>query len=45
MNPPPLAEPERWEQRGRRTLVSTRIFDLQSVQFRHPVRATERDSW
>jgi len=43
MNPPPLAEPERWEQRGRRTLVSTRIFDLQSVQFRHPVRATERD--
>jgi len=44
MNPPPSSpEPERWEQRGRRTLVSTRIFDLQSVQFHHPVRGTERD--
>jgi 8-oxo-dGTP pyrophosphatase MutT (NUDIX family) len=28
---------------GERTLVSTRILDLKSVRFRHPVRGTERD--
>jgi ADP-ribose pyrophosphatase len=40
---PPSPEPARWEQRGRRTLVSTRIFDLESVQFHHPVRGTSGD--
>jgi 8-oxo-dGTP pyrophosphatase MutT (NUDIX family) len=28
---------------GERTLVSTRILELKSVRFRHPVRGTERD--
>jgi 8-oxo-dGTP pyrophosphatase MutT (NUDIX family) len=28
---------------GERTLVSTRILDLRSEHFRHPVRGTERD--
>jgi 8-oxo-dGTP pyrophosphatase MutT (NUDIX family) len=40
---PPSPEPSRWESLGRRTLASTRIFDLQSVQYRHPGRDTTRD--
>ena len=40
---PPSPDPARWENHGRRLLVSTRILDLQSVRFRHPVRGTERE--
>ncbi|HWA08213.1 MAG TPA: NUDIX hydrolase [Opitutaceae bacterium] len=40
---PPTPEPSRWKKGGRRTLASTRILDLNSVQFRHPVRGTERE--
>ena len=36
-------EPSRWVREGERTLVSTRVLDLLSVRFRHPVRGTERD--
>lgn len=35
--------PSRWEKGASRSLASTRIFDLQGVQFRHPVRGTERE--
>ncbi|MDR1280986.1 MAG: NUDIX hydrolase [Opitutaceae bacterium] len=35
--------PPRWERLDQRTLASTRVFDLQSVRFRHPRRAVERD--
>jgi 8-oxo-dGTP pyrophosphatase MutT (NUDIX family) len=35
--------PSRWEKLGHATQVSTRIFDLLSARFRHPVRGTERD--
>ncbi|HEY4988343.1 MAG TPA: NUDIX hydrolase [Opitutaceae bacterium] len=28
---------------GERTLVSTRVLDLKSVRYRHPVRGTEKD--
>jgi 8-oxo-dGTP pyrophosphatase MutT (NUDIX family) len=40
---PPSPDPARWERQSQRTLASTRILDLQSVHFRHPVRGTERD--
>ena len=33
----------RWEKGASRSLASTRIFDLLGVQFRHPVRGTERE--
>lgn len=36
-------EPSRWVRESERTLVSTRILDLRSERFRHPVRGTERD--
>jgi 8-oxo-dGTP pyrophosphatase MutT (NUDIX family) len=36
-------DPARWERRGRRSLAHTRILDLLSVQFHHPVRGTERE--
>lgn len=36
-------EPSRWLRESERTLVSTRILDLRSERFRHPVRGTERD--
>jgi 8-oxo-dGTP pyrophosphatase MutT (NUDIX family) len=35
--------PSRWEKGASRSLASTRIFDLLGVQFRHPVRGTERE--
>jgi 8-oxo-dGTP pyrophosphatase MutT (NUDIX family) len=38
-----IPDPARWEKRGWRSLASTRILDLTSVQFRHPVRGTERE--
>ena len=36
-------EPSRWVRGSERTLVSTRILDLRSERFRHPVRGTERE--
>jgi ADP-ribose pyrophosphatase len=36
-------EPSRWVRESERTLVSTRILELKSVRFRHPVRGTEKD--
>ncbi|MSU70086.1 MAG: NUDIX hydrolase [Opitutaceae bacterium] len=40
---PSFPDPVRWEKQGRRELASTRVLDLHSVRFRHPVRGTERD--
>lgn len=37
------AGPARWEKRGERLLATTRVFDVRSVQFHHPVRAVERE--
>jgi ADP-ribose pyrophosphatase len=34
-------EPARWDRGIGRVLASTRVLDLQSVPFRHPVRGTE----
>ncbi|MGA2691033.1 MAG: NUDIX hydrolase [Opitutaceae bacterium] len=36
-------EPSRWVHEGGRELVSTRVFDLRSERYRHPVRGTERE--
>jgi ADP-ribose pyrophosphatase len=36
-------EPARWERGSETLLASTRILDLLSVHFRHPVRGTGRD--
>ncbi len=36
-------EPSRWVREGERVLLSTRVLDLKSVRFRHPVRGTEKD--
>ena len=36
-------EPSRWVRESERVLVSTRVLDLNSVRFRHPVRGTQRD--
>jgi len=33
----------RWERGSERTLVSTKVLDLKSVHFRHPVRGMERE--
>ena len=33
----------RWVREAERVLVSTRVFDVRSVRFRHPVRGTERE--
>lgn len=35
--------PSRWEKGAIRSLAATRIFDVQGVSFRHPVRGTERE--
>jgi len=32
-----------WKPGSRRLIARTRIFDLQAVEFRHPVRGTERE--
>lgn len=39
----PAHGPARWERLAESVLTPTRIFDLKSVRFRHPVRRTERD--
>jgi len=36
-------QPSRWEKGASRLLASTRVFDVQGVSYRHPVRATERE--
>jgi len=35
--------PARWEKQGETVLTHTRIFDLRTARYRHPVRKTERD--
>jgi 8-oxo-dGTP pyrophosphatase MutT (NUDIX family) len=40
---PSTPDPARWEKHGRRLVASTRVLDLYAVQFRHPVRGTERE--
>lgn len=35
--------PSRWEKLSQTSLLKTRVLDLLSARFRHPVRATERD--
>lgn len=35
--------PARWEKQGESILTHTRIFDLRTARYRHPVRKTERD--
>jgi 8-oxo-dGTP pyrophosphatase MutT (NUDIX family) len=43
-SPQPSSSPlPRWEKGVSRSLAATRIFDLRGVQFRHPVRGTERE--
>lgn len=42
MNPSP-ASPARWEKLSQTTSVKTRVLDLLSVRYRHPVREVERD--
>src|SRR3982751_3314867 len=41
MNPSP--EPSRWEKLSQTTHATTRVFDVLSTRYRHPVRGTERD--
>jgi len=41
--PPPSAGPPRWEKLGHTTQAKTRVLDLLSVRYRHPVRGTEKD--
>jgi ADP-ribose pyrophosphatase len=36
-------EPSLWVRGSERTLISTRVLDLRSERFRHPVRGTEKD--
>jgi len=35
--------PSRWEKLGHTTQATTRVFELRSARYRHPVRGTERD--
>jgi ADP-ribose pyrophosphatase len=35
--------PARWEKLDEHSIATTRIFDLRSIRYRHPVRRTERD--
>jgi len=37
------ASPSRWQKLGEKILTTTRIFDLRSAMYRHPVRQTEKD--
>lgn len=39
----PAASPSRWQKLGEKIISATRIFDLRSVAYRHPVRQTEKD--
>ena len=37
------SEPSRWERLGHTTQTKTRVLELLSARYRHPVRGTERD--
>jgi 8-oxo-dGTP pyrophosphatase MutT (NUDIX family) len=39
----PTREPSRWMELGRETRLTTRIFHVDMVRYRHPVRAQERE--
>lgn len=39
----PTPKPARWQKLGETVLAPTRIFDLRTARYRHPVRETERD--
>jgi len=39
----PEPKPSRWHKLGDSVLTHTRIFDLRTAHYRHPVRETERD--
>lgn len=40
---PQPASPARWQRLGHEVRLSTRIFDIHGVRYRHPVRGTERE--
>jgi ADP-ribose pyrophosphatase len=40
---PSSATPARWVKGASRSLAATRIFDLRGVDYRHPVRGTQRE--
>jgi 8-oxo-dGTP pyrophosphatase MutT (NUDIX family) len=40
---PSSAPLSRWEKGASRSLAATRIFDVRGVEFRHPVRGTQRE--
>ncbi len=39
----PNREPSRWQELGRETRLTTRIFHVDLVRYRHPARAQERE--
>jgi 8-oxo-dGTP pyrophosphatase MutT (NUDIX family) len=41
--PTPPSGPARWEKLGQTTQATTRVLNLLSVRYRHPVRGTERN--
>ncbi len=41
--PSSASGPARWQRLGAHTVASTRIFDVRSVRFHHPVRKVDRD--
>lgn len=43
MSTPSASGPSRWERLGQTTQATTRVLDLLSVRYRHPVRGTEKD--
>ncbi len=43
MNPLSPSGPARWERLGQTTQAKTRVLDLLSVRYRHPVRGTEKE--
>ncbi|MFT3868625.1 MAG: NUDIX hydrolase [Nibricoccus sp.] len=43
MSHPSGNPPARWEKQGETILTHTRIFDLRTARYLHPVRKTERD--
>ncbi len=43
MDSSPVPGASRWESLEHKTLLETRIFDVRSTRFRHPVRLVERD--
>lgn len=43
MSKPPVPGPARWEKLGETIQATTRVLELRSARFRHPVRGTERD--